>query len=298
MSANKPVDESPEPVEEIAAERPSKGVYILPNLFTTAGLFAGFFSIIQATQGQYGSAAVAIFVAMVMDGLDGRIARWTNTTSDFGKEYDSLADVIAFGLAPALLTYEWILRSMGKAGWIVAFLFVAGAAMRLARFNTVESADRRYFQGLPCPAAAAAAAAFVWLCETVNWSGGAIGVAGAFISLGLTLGMVSSVRYRSFKELDVKGRVSFDKAFLFAIVIGIVFWEPPLVLCLVATSYALSGPVSWCFDAIFGRRRKRDIQKHDQTGDKNPDDGDQAPAGLTDRDSESTDDRSSTKHLH
>lgn len=284
----------PASMDEVAPDRPPKGVYILPNLFTTAGLFAGFFSIIQATQGQYASAAVAIFVAMVMDGLDGRIARWTNTTSDFGREYDSLADVIAFGLAPALLMYEWVLRSMGKAGWIIAFLFVAGAAMRLARFNTVESLDRRYFQGLPCPAAAAAAAAFVWLAESMSWAGGVAGVFCAFISLGLTLGMVSSVRYRSFKELDVKGRVSFDKAFLFAIVIGIVFWEPPLVLCAVATSYALSGPVFWCVDAF---RRRSDPQPADEDaqGPTTEDgDGDQSSTSTV----EPAEDRSNTKHLH
>jgi len=136
MAANTPTDPRPDAVttEDTAVDRPPKGVYILPNLFTTAGLFAGFFSIIQATQSNFSSAAVAIFVAMIMDGLDGRIARWTNTTSDFGREYDSLADVIAFGLAPALLMYSWLFGSMGKAGWIIAFLFVAGAAMRLARF--------------------------------------------------------------------------------------------------------------------------------------------------------------------
>ncbi len=294
MSPDKPNDRGPDLTEDIAPDRPPKGVYILPNLFTTAGLFAGFFSIIQATQGQYASAAVAIFVAMVMDGLDGRIARWTNTTSDFGREYDSLADVIAFGLAPALLMYEWVLRSMGKAGWIIAFLFVAGAAMRLARFNTVESADRRYFQGLPCPAAAAAAAAFVWLTESMSWVGGAAGVLCAFIGLGLTLGMVSSVRYRSFKELDVKGRVSFDKAFLFAIVIGVVFWEPPLVLCAVATSYALSGPIIWCLDALRRRKDGDMVEEDDAASSTSAEYIDQSASTNGDP----TDDPSTSKHLH
>ena len=247
-------------------DRPPKGVYILPNLFTTAGLFAGFFSIIQATQSQFGSAAIAILVAMIMDGLDGRIARWTNTTSDFGREYDSLADVIAFGLAPALLMYEWLLGSMGKAGWIVAFLFVAGAAMRLARFNTVDSPDKRYFQGLPCPAAAAAAASFVWLSSAYEWSGALTGVVTAFVSLGLTLGMISGVRYRSFKELDLKERVSFDKAFLFAIIIGIVFWEPPLVLCVVSMCYALSGPTAW----LKGKMKRRHLPSWEKDSESDP----------------------------
>src|ERR1017187_1433171 len=143
-----------------------RGIYILPNLFTTGALFAGFYAIVQAMNGQFAEAGVAIFVAMVLDGLDGRVARLTRTQSAFGAEYDSLSDMVSFGAAPALVVYEWALRGMGKLGWIAAFIYVAAAALRLARFNTMlEVADQRYFQGLPSPSAAALVAGFVWIID-------------------------------------------------------------------------------------------------------------------------------------
>src|SRR5262250_1207348 len=146
-----------------------RGIYLLPNLFTTGVLFGGFYAIVQAMNARYEQAAIAIFVAMVLDGLDGRVARLTRTQSEFGAEYDSLADVVAFGAAPALIVYEWALKGMGKLGWIAAFVYVAGAALRLARFNTMlEVADKRYFQGLPSPAAAALVAGFVWIVDDYN----------------------------------------------------------------------------------------------------------------------------------
>ena len=141
-----------------------RGIYLLPNLFTTAALFAGFFAIVQAMQGDFERAAMAIFIAMVLDGLDGRVARMTNTQSAFGAEYDSLSDMVSFGAAPALVVYEWALRDLGRLGWIAAFIYCAGAALRLARFNTtLEVTDKRYFQGLPSPAAAALVAGLVWV---------------------------------------------------------------------------------------------------------------------------------------
>ena len=185
-----------------------RGIYLLPNLFTTAALFAGFYAIVQAMNGRFQDAAVAIFVAMVLDGLDGRVARLTKTQSAFGAEYDSLADMVSFGAAPALVVYEWALRSLGKPGWIAAFVYVAGAALRLARFNTMlEVADKRYFQGLPSPAAAALVAGFVWVIddygvdpETVRWVGWAV-----TIFAGLT--MVSNFKYYSFKTINLRRSV-------------------------------------------------------------------------------------------
>ena len=186
-----------------------KGIYILPNLFTTAGLFAGFFAIVQATVGQFHYAAIAIFVAMVMDSLDGRVARITSTASDFGKEYDSLADVIAFGVAPALVIYEWGLNAVGRPGWLIAFIFVAAAALRLARFNVQPTRDSRYFQGLPCPMAAAVVAAGIWVADTHAIQGNWAILVGMGAMLMLALAMVSTLPYRSFKDLDVRDRVPF-----------------------------------------------------------------------------------------
>ena len=153
-------------VGESVAAKPHKGIYLLPNAFTTAALFSGFFAIVQAMNLRFDTAAVAIFVSMVLDSLDGRVARLTNTQSDFGAEYDSLADMVSFGAAPALVIYEWSLRGLGKWGWVAAFVYVAGAALRLARFNTnLAVVDKRFFQGLPSPASAALVAGFVWVFE-------------------------------------------------------------------------------------------------------------------------------------
>src|SRR5512140_2479001 len=149
-----------------------RGIYLLPNLFTTAALFAGFYAIVQAMNTRFDQAAVAIFIAMVLDGLDGRVARLTHTQSEFGAEYDSLSDMVSFGAAPALVMYEWALKSMGRIGWIAAFVYCAGAALRLARFNTnIEVVDKRYFQGLPSPAAAALVAGFVWVMGDLSFVG-------------------------------------------------------------------------------------------------------------------------------
>ena len=187
-----------------------RGIYVLPNLFTTAALFAGFFAIVQAMQGDFERSAMAIFIAMVLDGLDGRVARLTHTQSAFGAEYDSLSDMVSFGAAPALVIYEWALRDMGRLGWIAAFVYCVGAALRLARFNTtLEVMDKRYFQGLPSPAAAALVAGLVWVMIVSGISGSDV----RWLACGLTIfagvTMISNIRYYSFKDVNLRKSVPF-----------------------------------------------------------------------------------------
>lgn len=222
-----------------------RGIYLLPNLFTTAALFAGFYAIVAASSQHFEAAAVAVFVAIVLDGLDGRIARLTHTESEFGAQYDSLSDMVSFGLSPALVVYEWSLAGMDKAGWLAAFIYAAAAALRLARFNTqVGSADKRYFQGLPSPAAAGLVAGLVWLGTRYDFSL-------FFVTQGFTLFltvaagilMVSNVRYNSFKELDLRGRVPFMTILIIVLVFVFISIEPPLVLFGLLLLYAVSGPV-------------------------------------------------------
>ena len=221
-----------------------RGIFLLPNLFTTAALFAGFYAIVAAMGGRFEAAAAAIFIAMVLDGADGRIARMTNTQSAFGAEYDSLSDVISFGLAPALVLYEWSLSGMGKIGWLAAFFYAAATALRLARFNSqLGTADKRYFQGLPCPAAAAVVAGSVWFATDLGWPGYEM-VPGAFaIAVVSGLLMVSNVRYYSFKDLDLKGRVPFMALLLVVVLFVFVSADPPSVLFTASAGYAVSGPV-------------------------------------------------------
>lgn len=228
-----------------------KGIYILPNLFTTAALFAGFYAIVQAMNGQFEHAPIAIFIAMVMDGLDGRVARWTHTESDFGAEYDSLSDMVSFGLAPALVMYEWALSGLGKLGWLAAFLYAAAAALRLARFNTqIGSVDKRFFVGLPSPSAAALTAGLVWVLHATY---GVPGREVSFLALGFTLfaaiAMVSNVHYYSFKNLNVKNRVSFVAVIAVVLVFVLVSLDPPQVLFLIFLGYGISGPLFAAFRA-------------------------------------------------
>lgn len=221
-----------------------RGIYLLPNLFTTAGLFAGFYAIIMASEGRFEEAAIGIFVAMVMDGLDGRVARLTNTQSDFGVQYDSLADLASFGMAPALVMYQWSLAGHGKLGWVAAFIYVAGAALRLARFNTQAGiADKRYFQGLPSPAAAALMAGFVWVANHLGFQGKAIWVAALALTVTAGVMMVSNVRYHSFKGLDLRGRVPFVTILLVVLMFAFIAIDPPTVLFGVFLLYLVSGPV-------------------------------------------------------
>ncbi len=219
-----------------------RGIYLLPNLFTTAGLFAGFYAVISAMNDRFEAAAIAVFIAMVMDGIDGRIARMTNTQSDFGKEYDSLADMVSFGMAPALVMYLWALEPLGKIGFAAAFIYAAGAALRLARFNTqVGIVDKRYFQGLASPAAAALVVGFIWWGVDAAWTPSDIAWLAAFVTAGAGVLMVSNVRYNSFKDQDLKGRVPFVKILVVVAVFVLVALDPPRVLFLIFLTYAASG---------------------------------------------------------
>jgi CDP-diacylglycerol--serine O-phosphatidyltransferase len=230
--------------ETAKAKKPHRGIYLLPNLFTTAGLFAGFYAIIAAMNGRFEAAVIAIFVAMFMDGLDGRIARLTNTQSDFGKEYDSLADMVSFGVAPALVMYTWALVPMGKVGFASAFMYAAGAALRLARFNTrVGTVDKRYFQGLASPAAAALMVTFVWWGDDAGWVRQNLSWVAAFLSVTAGVLMVSTVRYYSFKDLDLKGTVPFFKMSLVVLAFVLIAMNPPRNLFLIVFGYAIFGVI-------------------------------------------------------
>jgi len=226
-------------------ESKRKGIYLLPNLLTTAGLFSGFFAVVSSMNGKFEAAAVAVFVAMIFDGLDGRVARITNTQSDFGAEYDSMADMVSFGMAPALVAYNWGLSDLGKIGWFAAFIYVAGAALRLARFNTqVGIADKRYFQGLASPAAAAVVSGFVWLGVEYDIDGNSIGIIVALITGLSGLLMVSNFKYNSFKEVNWHGKVPFVALLLILLVFIVVATEPALVLFIVFALYAMAGPIN------------------------------------------------------
>ena len=226
-------------------ESKRKGIYLLPNLLTTAGLFSGFFAVVSSMNGRFEAAAVAVFVAMIFDGLDGRVARITNTQRDFGAEYDSMADMVSFGMAPALVADNWGLSDLGKLGWFAAFIYVAGAALRLARFNTqVGIADKRFFQGLASPAAAAVVSGFVWLGVEYDINGNDIGLIVALITGLSGLLMVSNFKYNSFKEVNWNGKVPFVALLVILLVFIIVATEPALVLFIVFALYALAGPIN------------------------------------------------------
>ncbi|MBI4938381.1 MAG: CDP-diacylglycerol--serine O-phosphatidyltransferase [Nitrosomonadales bacterium] len=230
-----------------------RGIYLLPNLFTTAALFAGFYAIVQAMNNRFEFAAVAIFVAMVFDGLDGRVARLTHTQSEFGAEYDSLSDMVSFGVAPALVTYEWALKGLGKWGWFAAFIYCAGTALRLARFNTnIEVVDKRYFQGLPSPAAAALVASFAWVMLDNHFTGHEVRWYACALTVFAGVTMVSNLKYYSFKDLNMRKSVPFIVIFLLALFFIFVSVDPPAVLFVLFLAYSLSGYVLW----LPGLRRK------------------------------------------
>lgn len=243
-----PIDEHEEEVSENGRTVRRQGIYLLPNLFTTGALFAGFYAIIAAMRGDFESAPIAIFFAGVFDGLDGRVARLTNTSSKFGAEYDSLADMVSFGVAPALVMFSWALGDLGKFGWSAAFIYVACAALRLARFNTqIDTADKNYFTGLASPAAAAIIASTVWVCHDVGWVGDALPRELSFLVGILTaitgFLMVSNFPYHSFKGIDFHGRVPFVVMFVVVLVFGLVTLDPPSILLATFLAYAASGPV-------------------------------------------------------
>ncbi len=222
-----------------------KGIYLLPNLLTTAGLFSGFYAVVMSMNNHFEAAAIAIFVAMIFDGLDGRVARITNTQSDFGAEYDSMADMVSFGMAPALVAYNFGLAELGKIGWLAAFVYVAGAALRLARFNTqIGTADNRFFQGLASPAAAALVAGMVWVGIDYEVDGNEFGLVVAIVTGASGLLMVSNFKYNSFKELDWHGKVPFVAILVVMLIFIVVATAPSLVLFIVFLLYAIAGPVN------------------------------------------------------
>ncbi len=252
--------EPTQPLTAPARRRP-RGIYLLPNLFTTGGLFAGFYAIISATQGHFDNACIAIFVAAILDGLDGRVARLTNTQSEFGVQYDSLADLISFGLAPALVMYHWSLASMSmdgvtarKVGWVAAFLYAACAALRLARFNSqVNQVDKRWFIGLASPAAAGLLASFVWSCFVMGYSGVELRYLALVATVVAALLMVSPIRYFSFKGGGPKhDRLPFLSVLVVIAVVAAIAIDPPRVLFVIIALYAMSGPAY----AIYRRVRK------------------------------------------
>lgn len=234
-----------------------RGIYLLPNLLTTGAMFGGFYAILAAMNGNYHQAAIAIFVAMFFDGLDGQVARLTNTQSAFGVQYDSLSDMVSFGVAPAVVSFSWMLHSLGKVGWAAAFIYASCAALRLARFNTqVDVVDKRYFIGLASPAAASLVAGLVWIGHDTPVSTPAA-VLAAIITSAAGLLMVSNLRYKSLKGLNLKGRVPFVAILAVVMLVVVISIDPPAVLLLLAITYALSAPVFW----VLRKSRKRK-QRH------------------------------------
>lgn len=249
-----------------------KGIYLLPNLVTTAALFSGFFAILAAMNGQFEKACIAVFVAMILDGLDGRVARWTNTSSEFGEQYDSLSDLISFGLAPALVTYQWALIYMrdvsiswGKLGWMAAFIYVACAALRLARFNSqIHVVDKRYFIGLPSPASAAIVAGMVWMFHDLEFEGANMQIPAVIMTVTAGLLMVSNIKYHSFKDFDLKSKVPHLAILVVIIIFALVQVAPPIVLFLVFFVYALSGPINWLRHKREALKRLSSVRNKDQ----------------------------------
>ena len=221
-----------------------RGIYLLPNLLTTTALFFAFYAIISAVSGDFNAAASAIFVSMIMDSLDGRVARLTNTESDFGVEYDSLADMVSFGVAPAMVMFLFALNSLPRFGWLISFIYMATVALRLARFNTqIGVVNKNYFQGLPCPPAAAVVASLIWVAESYDLQSQGFTILLALVAMCLGALMVSNVRYNSFKEMDLRGRVPFALVVLVMLVLVLIALKPPIVLLTAFGIYGLSGPV-------------------------------------------------------
>ena len=235
-----------------------RGIYLLPNAFTTAALFGGFYAIVQAMNGKFEAAAIAIFVAMVLDGMDGRVARLTNTTSPFGEQYDSLSDMVSFGAAPALVIYEFVLKDLGRWGWLAAFVYCAGAALRLARFNTnIGVVDKRFFQGLPSPAAAALVMGFIWLMDNQGFDGGSEGAWLMWTTFGVTLysglTMVTNVPFYSFKDVSFKRSVPFIVIVAIALFIAVINIHLPGALFGLFMFYGLSGYGVYVWKRMKGR---------------------------------------------
>ncbi len=249
------------------SQLPRRGIYLLPNLFTTAGLFAGFYAIVSAMNGEFELAAIAIFIAMIMDIIDGRVARLTHTETAFGVQYDSLSDMASFGIAPALVAYTWGVSELGKLGWLLTFVFAAATALRLARFNSrIGQGEKRYFQGLPCPAAAGMVAGMVWLGHDYAFSAIDFPLVAAIIVGLLGVLMVSSIPYYSFKEINLRGKVPFVTLIIVVLIFVGIALSPPRVLFVLFLGYALSGPlmIAWRWigrlrkgRSLLGKRRRK-----------------------------------------
>lgn len=247
-----PDDVLADPAPPVSRRPRSRGFYLLPNAFTTGGLFAGFYAVVMAMHDQFETAAIAIFVAMLLDTLDGRVARLTHTQSAFGEQYDSLADMVSFGLAPALIMYAWALKSMGKLGWIAAFIYCAGAALRLARFNTnIGTVDKRYFQGLPSPAAAALVVGLVWVAtdlrenEWITATGRDLRWLAWFVTVYAGVTMVANIPFYSFKDLNLRRAVPFIFVLLLVAGFVLITSDPPTMLFTLFVIYGLSGYILW-----------------------------------------------------
>jgi len=263
-----------DPIPNPSVSRSPRGIYLLPNLFTTGALFFGFFAIVSAMGKQFEAAAVAIFVAMVLDSLDGKIARLTHTQTAFGAEYDSLSDMVSFGVAPALIVYEWSLHNLGKFGWFVAFLYTATAALRLARFNTqLGVADKRYFQGLPSPAAAAIVTGLVWVGVDHNLIGALPLFAAVTLTIIASLLMVSNIRYNSLKDPDLlRGKIPFVALLLMVLAFVMIAVQPPQMLFAGFLIYAISGPVLTLIHLRQRRILRRQTQPPNDVNHSSPND--------------------------
>lgn len=242
------------------AGRRGRGIYLLPNLFTTAALFAGFFAVIVAMQGDFQSAAIGILVAMILDGLDGRVARLTNTATDFGKEYDSMSDMVSFGLAPGLVVYQWAAQMMvgmhpawSRIGWLAAFFYTVAAALRLARFNShTDTTNGHYFQGLPSPSAAGLVGSSLWLVNDLGLQGHLVLAAAFSLTIFAGACMVSNFPYRSFKDYNLVNKVGFRHLLLIPLLFIVIAADPPLLLTCIFAVYALSGPLLYVWRRMRG----------------------------------------------
>jgi len=255
-----PIDEHVEEVSEDGKKVRRKGIFLLPNLFTSAALFAGFYAIINAINGDFAAAGLAIFFGQLLDGVDGRVARMTNTQSKFGQEFDSLSDMVTFGVAPAIIVFMWCLSDLGKLGWAVAFIYVASAAIRLARFNAqAESTDNRFFIGLASPPAATLVASSVWLGSDLGFGAENMPfimvIAMALLTSAVGFLMVMNVRYHSFKGIDFSSRVSVAALFIFLLLLVLIASNPPTVLFILGASYACSGPVALLWQKVAGQSK-------------------------------------------
>ncbi|MFT6408599.1 MAG: CDP-diacylglycerol--serine O-phosphatidyltransferase [Arenicella sp.] len=255
MSSEQPKLHSLETNEsKVDAKKPAKGFYVLPSLFTTAGLFAGFYAIMQARLGHFEAASLAIYVAMVMDIIDGRLARLTNTQSDFGSEYDSLSDMVSFGVAPAMVLFEFALSGLGRFGSLVAFIYIACAALRLARFNVSASNDKTHFIGVPSPGAAAMIATTIWVFVDADIAPSDYSVGLALLMVLMALAMVSNIKYRSFKDFEFRDKMPFVGLIVLVLIIAFVYLDPPFAFLAIGSVYMISGAVFYLLGKFQGKQ--------------------------------------------